>query len=130
MGDPIMGPFDNSVGAVAFWLFVGAVSVAGSIMPYLRHRETQRTIRAAIDKGQPIDPALLTEPKKNDKPESYILFGLVLLAAGVGLQVLAVCIAMPWHAGTVWSINGAGAICLLIGLALIGYGRWQMKRRG
>jgi hypothetical protein len=126
-----MGPFDNSAGAVTFWLFVLVISVVGTILPYLKHRETQRTIRAAIEKGQPIDPAVLAEPKpKADRPEGYILFGLVLIAAGLGLQVLAVCIGIQANIGTVWPVNGAGGACLLIGIALLGFGRWQMTRRG
>lgn len=126
-----MGPFDNSAGAVVFWLFVAAVSITGTIMPLLKHRETQRTIRAAIEKGQPIDPALLAEPpKKEEKPEGVILGGLVLIAMGLGLQVLAVAIGIQAEMGTIWPINGAGVIALFIGVALFGYGRWQMKRRG
>jgi hypothetical protein len=126
-----MGPFDNSAGAVTFWLFVLVISVVGTILPYLKHRETQRTIRAAIDKGQPIDPALLAEPKpKKDKPEENILVGLILVAIGLGLQVLAVCIGIQADIGTVWPVNGAGGIALLIGLVLLGFGSWQIKRRG
>ena len=125
-----MGPFDHSAGAVTFWIFVLMISVIGTILPYLKHRETQRTIRAAIDKGQPIDPALLAEPKKKDKPEHYVLFGSVLIAAGLGLQVLAVCIGIQAHIGTLWPVNGAGGLSLLIGIALLGFGRWQMTRRG
>ena len=126
-----MGPFDDSAGAVTFWLFVLVISVVGTILPYLKHRETQRTIRAAIDKGQPIDPALLAEPKpKKDKPEENILVGLIFIAVGLGLQVLAVCIGIQAGIGTVWPVNGAGGIALLIGLVLLGFGRWQIKRRG
>jgi hypothetical protein len=126
-----MGPFDSSAGAVTFWLFVMVISVVGTILPYLKHRETQRTIRAAIDKGQPIDPALLAEPKaKKGKPEDYILFGLVFIAIGLGLQVLAVCIGIQANMVTVWPINGAGGIAFLIGLVLLGFGLWQVKRLG
>jgi hypothetical protein len=126
-----MGPFDSSAGAVTFWLFVMVISVVGTILPYLKHRETQRTIRAAIDKGQPIDPALLAPPKKDESnPRTLVVVGAVLIAAGLGMQVLAICIGIQANMVTVWPVNGAGAVALFIGVALVGVGRWQMKSRG
>lgn len=124
-----MGPFDNSVGAVMFWLFVAAVSIAGTMTPYLRHRETQRTIRAGIDKGQPIDPALLVEPPKKDRSEIYVLFGAILLALGVGMQVLGVTVSLQAEE-TIYPIFGVGAMMGLVGLVLVVFGRWRMKTRG
>lgn len=124
-----MGPFDNSAGAVTFWLFVLTISVVGTILPYLKHRETQRTIRAAIEKGQPIDPALLAEPrKKGDKAEEQVFSGVILLACGLGMGALGVAISL--QAGqTIFPLFGVGVMLLFIGAALVGYGRWRMKAR-
>ena len=115
-----------------FWLFVLTISVVGTVLPYLKHRETQRTIRTAIEKGQPIDPALLTEaaPKREEnKPEALLLFGLVLIAAGLGLQLMSMFIGWAGNGEPIWPINGAGAIAIFIGIALFSFGRWQLKRR-
>ena len=52
-------PFSPTVGAAAFWLFVAACGVTSLLIPILMHRETQRTIRLAIEKGQTLDVATL-----------------------------------------------------------------------
>jgi hypothetical protein len=43
---------------VAFWIFIGAVAVAGIVTDYKRRRGSVDVIRMAIEKGQQLDPSL------------------------------------------------------------------------
>ena len=73
---------------IAFWIFVAVAVVAGVWKEYASKRETERTIRAAIEKGQQLDPALverMLRPKKGDETQELIIGGTVLIAIGFGL---------------------------------------------
>jgi uncharacterized protein YneF (UPF0154 family) len=92
-----------NIGAVAFWLFLAAIIVAGSLRK--RHLETLRheTLRLLIEKGQKIDEAQLKEllnpppptpspwtmpPQKRktgDVYRSLRVFGTIILFIALGL---------------------------------------------
>ena len=128
-----MGPFSNSVGAAAFWLFIAVVSVSGIIKSILQHRETQKTIRQAIEHGQPIDDAMLSPDKsweagqgvKVETPANMILGGLVVIASGLGLGVLGFFIGLD-DGHPVYPLYGIGLMCVLIGVAIAGFGGWSL----
>ena len=105
---------------VAFWVFVAIVVVAGVWLAYARNRETQKTIRLAIEKGMHLDPALINTlvVRKQDKPEDYWVGGVICVAIGVGLPILGFFVgrmAPP----AFFPIVGAGILVGLIGVGLI-----------
>ena len=55
------------LGAVAFWLAVGAFLTAGALSGWLREKEIQKTIRAMIEKDGKIDAETLEQIRKHDK---------------------------------------------------------------
>jgi len=98
-----------------------------------REREQmQATIRAAIEKGQPLPPELVaamttSQPEIIRGPENDLRRGLVMVFTGFGLMGLGAClwfglgsIAGP-HVGDIvgFSVAGGGAIPLLIGVAYL-----------
>ena len=72
-----------------------------------RNKMLHETMRAMIDKGQPIPPALLQPHEPKRRPKSYLRRGLVLAGIGVGLTV--------WL-GNQWAL---GLIPLLMGLGFL-----------
>lgn len=133
-----LGPFSNTVGAAAFWLFLAAAAVAGNLIPHLKERELQRTIRQIADKGEGMDPAVLeallkrTKPSRTESLRQLQLGGTVLSAAAFGLCLIG--FAVGAQAGkTIYPIFGASGLALLIGLALLFHARTglaQIKREG
>jgi membrane protein implicated in regulation of membrane protease activity len=79
----------------AFWLFLTVVVASLIWRKALQRREVLITLRAAIDKGLPLDDqrlqALLA---MNTRPQSvshdfFLVFGVILAAGGVCVLVLA-----------------------------------------
>ena len=79
---------------VAFWIFVGAVAVAGMITDYKRRRGGIEVLRLAIEKGQQLDPLLvekLTAQPRGERidPADVKLGGIITLASGFGICLLS-----------------------------------------
>jgi len=119
--DPIIG--------VAFWIFVASVVVAGIWYSYARKRETQKTIRLAIEKGVQLDAALVDKlfTRESGNPEDYYIGGLICLACGIGLPVLGYFIGQIEPAAF-FPIAGAGVLVGLIGISLIICGKLIDRR--
>lgn len=115
---------------VAFWVFVAIVVLAGIWLAYARNRETQKTIRLAIEKGMLLDAALIDTlvARKPGKPEDYWVGGAVCIAVGIGLPILG------YFVGRIepiafFPIVGAGILVGLIGISLVVCGM-MVGRRG
>jgi len=84
---------------VAFWVFIGAVAVAGIVTDYKRRRGGVEVLRMAIEKGQQLDPALIEKLTSNAQnaeriePVHVKLGGIITLAAGVGVCLLSLFIS-------------------------------------
>lgn len=128
--DMDFGPFSSSIGAAAFWMFIAAVSVAGTITGYLSNRETQRTIRQALELGQDVDPKvldkLLGRDASKDTPAGRIAAGVITMASGLGVGVIGVFLGID-DGKPVWVIIGAGILVILVGIALFGLGLWMQR---
>lgn len=57
---------DLDLGAVAFWIAMGAFLTAGALSGWLREKEIQKTIRAMIEKDGKIDAEALAHIRKHD----------------------------------------------------------------
>jgi hypothetical protein len=110
--------------AIAFWVFVGTVAVAGIITDYKRRRLNIDLLRYSIEKGQPIDPGLVDKLisherlERGAKPEDLQMAGIITTASGVGLCILAVFIKQvaDW---ALYPIMGAGVLVICVGIGLI-----------
>ncbi|PXA84988.1 hypothetical protein DMC25_01495 [Caulobacter sp. D4A] len=94
---------------------------------WLRSRnkqEMQATVRAAIERGQPLPPELIDAMTKDVKlpKESSALrdmrIGVIMIAVGAGLAVMGVILGQA-HGEAFHPLLGAGAIPALIGLAYV-----------
>ena len=114
-----------AVGAAAFWIFVAVCVVSGMIGSVLRHRETQKTIRQAIEKGQALDPATLQSLMHPNRPDQnpttwygMLTGGLIMICIGVGFAV------MGWFTSLRQpeqfpQFVGIGCLIALIGVPLV-----------
>ena len=122
-----MSPMDTgAVAAVAFWTFVAIAVVASVWKDFASKRESERTIRAAIEKGQQLDPALvekMLQPRKKedsrDSGQGLLTGGLVTLAVGLGLPVMGYFISLSGNTDALYVLTGVGALVGMIGVALL-----------
>jgi len=119
-----MESFGPYLVGVAFWIFVGAVSIAGIVSDYKRRRGSVDVLRMAIEKGQQLDPALIEKLTANDHRDERInplhvkLGGIITLAAGVGICLLSFFIG---HIAPIalYPILGGGVVALCVGAGLV-----------
>jgi hypothetical protein len=116
-----IGPY---LAGAAFWIFIGAVCIAGIIADQLRRRGDNEVLRAAIEKGQTLDPALLerlTRSQRDDKPldpHDLKLGGIITSAAGVGICLLSFFISQVAPVA-LYPILGGGCLVICIGVGLL-----------
>jgi Domain of unknown function (DUF6249) len=109
---------------VAFWVFVGSVAVAGIIADHKKRRLGVDLLRAMIDKGQPLDPALVERvmsqqaSDQRTDPMDLKLGGIIVSAAGIGLLPMAYFIGKLAPIA-VYPILGSGVITIFVGAGLL-----------
>lgn len=86
-----MADFGGTIlGAMPF-LLAGGIVFTVAYYRHARRRETEQTIRAAIEKGQQLDPALiekLLEQPRRHGGQALKIGGIILLFLAMGLAVL------------------------------------------
>lgn len=125
---------EEFVGIFAIFAVFGtitAIIVGPTYFKSRERREMQATVRAAIDKGQPLPPevieALSTEATKNIPSRTRdIRRGIIWLAVGIGMAAFSLINEMrsfgdDWSDGPNFdgSLLGLSAIPITIGLAFI-----------
>jgi hypothetical protein len=116
-----IGPY---LAGAAFWIFIGAVAVAAIITDYKRRRGGIEVLRAAIDKGQQLDSAViekLTSSERRDEriePVQVKLGGIVTMAAGVGICLLSFFISRIAPVA-LYPILGSGVLVICVGVGLL-----------
>jgi hypothetical protein len=109
---------------VSFWVFIGAVSIAGIISEHKNRRLGVDLLRAMIDKGQTLDPALvekvMSQQASDDRtdPMDLKLGGIIVTAVGIGLLPLSFFIS-KLAAATFYPILGAASVTLCVGVGLL-----------
>ncbi|HEY2681988.1 MAG TPA: hypothetical protein VGI93_00615 [Steroidobacteraceae bacterium] len=109
---------------VAFWVFVGASAVAAIISEHKKRRLGVDLLRAAIDKGQPLDPQMVErvfqaqERENGFDPVGLRLGGIITIACGVGLVPVAVFIRMVATVAF-FPIMAGAALSVCVGLGLL-----------
>ena len=113
----------------AFWISIASVVVAGIWYAYARNRETQKTIRLAIEKGVQLDAALVDKLvlRESGNPEDYYIGGFICIACGIGLPILGYFIGRIAPTAF-YPIVGAGVLVGLIGISLILCGKLIDRR--
>jgi len=115
--------------AITFWLVIFGISALGIWSAIARERERQLTIRAAIERGQQLDPAILekvmsrsaAEDTGSGSPQSWVQLmvgGIITLSVGPGLALMGVLIGNSAPLAY-WPLVGAGALVATIGLGIL-----------
>ena len=116
---------DGYIVAVVFWIFVGTTAVTGMVLEHKKRRMGVELLRAAVERGQPLDLAMVDklvapEPHRDEPfdPLALRLGGIITVASGVGLLPLAYCVslAMP---DALYPLIGTGALAMCIGIGLL-----------
>jgi hypothetical protein len=110
--------------ALAVVAFVAVCAVAGITTDYMKRKATLDTLRAAIERGQQLDPALVERLMAPEKPSgsgvapiSLMVAGIIACAAGVGVCVLSVFLSRL-DSSALYPIMGSGIFVLCVGVGL------------
>ncbi len=111
-----------------FWMFIALIVVAGIWRKTTLQREAMATMRVAIEKGQPYDPALVDKLlRQPQKPTGMLTGALATMAAGAGLMIMGVFVSRD-DPNALYPLVGVGILVALIGLAIL-VGDWLEGRR-
>ena len=109
---------------VGFWAFLTESAVAGIVADYKKRRLEIEPLRAAIERGQQLDPAvierLMAREQKASEPEPiyFRIGGIVTVAAGIGVGVLAF-ILNQIGPKAFYPILGAAVVAICVGVGLL-----------
>ncbi len=111
---------------VAFWVYLGVVSVAPMIQEYRKRQAALELLRATIERGQQLSPEVIDRLLERDKPQDSAgvdprdlrIGGIITCASGVGAALLTPFVAMvfpPYH----WLVLGVGVLAVCVGVGLL-----------
>ena len=112
----------NAIAQAAFWGFIAVAVVANVLREVFIRRESEKTIRLAIEKGQQLDTATIDKLLRSNKKgsaDSLMVAGGVTLAAGLGLPIMGYFIGRGGEDGAFYPLLGVGSMVSLIGLAFL-----------
>ena len=114
------GPFAV---AIAFWIFITIAAVAGIVADYKKRQVAFEPLRAAIERGQQLDPALverLMAPQRDEgiNPLHLQVGGIITLASGVGVALLAFFLN-PVAPMAFYPVLGGGVVVVCVGAGLM-----------
>jgi hypothetical protein len=104
------------------FIMIAAVCIAPAWLKSRERREMQATLRAAIDKGQPVPPEMIEAMTKNVKvaPTSLsdIRAGIIWIAVGVGFGLFGYFVSFEEN-DFAFPALGIAAIPVVIGAAYV-----------
>ncbi|MBK1968929.1 MULTISPECIES: DUF6249 domain-containing protein [Brevundimonas] len=108
---------------LAFFAMIAAIVVVPSWLKSRERREMQATLRASIEKGQPLPPEVIEAiSKENTKEQATaardLRTGVVLLAVAIGIALFGYAVSFA-EMDAFYPIAGGAAIPGMIGLAFI-----------
>lgn len=109
---------------VAFWAFVGVVSVAGLIADHQKRRLNVDLLRIIVEKGQPLDPALvaklLSQEARDERtdPMDLKLGGVITLASGAGIILMSYFVGR-FAPSALYPMLAGGVLAICVGTGLI-----------
>jgi Domain of unknown function (DUF6249) len=117
-----LGPFAV---AIAVFVFCAIATVAGVVGDYKKRQAAMGPLRAAVERGQPIDPAVIErlmapEPRgPGANPVNLRVAGIIVTAAGIGIAILAVFLSQLAGTAVLYPVMGCGAVAICVGLGLM-----------
>ncbi|MDO9335624.1 MAG: hypothetical protein EON95_13725 [Caulobacteraceae bacterium] len=107
---------------IAFFAMIAAICIVPGWLKSRERSEMQNTLRAAIDKGQPMPPEVIDALTKNVKQPSSALSdlrtGVIWIAIGIGIGVFGYFVS--YEADEAFRpMLGIGAIPVIIGATFV-----------
>lgn len=123
--------FNSLAGAIvatAFWIFLTVSAVAGMKYDFRKRQLAMESLRAAIERGQPLEPAVVEkllarhrEPGA-DRPqdlEPYLkIGGIIAIAGGIGVLIAAFFFGLQFPIAKL-PMLGAGVLVVCVGAGLL-----------
>ena len=109
---------------VAFWMFIGAVSIVGIVADYQKRRLNVELLRTIIEKGHALDPALVAKlilPDARDErvdPAELKLGGIITTASGVGIFLTSYFVGRLAPLA-LYPMMAAGTVVICVGIGLL-----------
>jgi len=106
------------------FVMVAAIVIIPAWLKSRERREMQQTVRAAIEKGQPLPPELVEALSKDVRPNRVpsaqrdLRIGVILLSVSIGIALMGSAIGMV-EGDALFPIVGAATIPGMIGVAFI-----------
>ena len=106
------------------FVMVAAIVIIPAWLKSRERREMQQTVRAAIEKGQPLPPELVEALSKDVRPnrapsaQRDLRIGVILLSVSIGIALMGSAIGMV-EGDALFPIVGAATIPGMIGVAFI-----------
>lgn len=117
-----MGVDGSSLVGVVFWVAIAVIVFITVWGKRAAERERQLTLRAAIERGQQIDPAMIEkimagQQKPKESQFGLLIAGVVVSFAGLGLML------MGWILGgedgeAIRGLVGSGVLVAMVGVGL------------
>jgi hypothetical protein len=116
------GPFAV---AISLFAFLAVAAVAGIVGDYKKRQIVLEPLRAAIERGQPLDPAVverLMAPESREdnalNPLHLKVGGIITSAAGVGIAILSYFVGQVAPV-SFYPVLGSGIAVVCVGVGLI-----------
>jgi hypothetical protein len=118
----------NAMGLTAFglgfWAFLAIASVAGIVADYRKRQLELEPLRAAIERGIQLDPAviekLMTREAKGQSvdPMNLKIGGIITAASGTGVGVASFLVT-PWMPQAHYPLLALGVVAVFIAIGLL-----------
>jgi hypothetical protein len=109
---------------LGFWAFLSISAVAGIMAEYKKRHLELEPLRAAIERGQQLDPSvierLMAREQRSSQPEPiyFRIGGILTVASGVGIGVLSFVVGQ-FAPQAFLKILGAGVLAVCVGVGLL-----------
>ncbi|HYD88697.1 MAG TPA: hypothetical protein VEA80_14580 [Vitreimonas sp.] len=117
------------MGWIAFWIVLGVCGLAVTITSYLSRRETEATIRKAIESGAVADAeaiARLKAPSGLSWAQRLTVLGVIALFAGAGVAVFALVLGAN-EPESVSPLLAIAAFTAFLAAGLLAAGAWLRR---
>lgn len=127
--------------AAAFWIFLAISAVAGMKYDFRKRQVAMESLRAAIERGLPLEPAVVEKLLVRDRSPAadglrdlepgLQIGGIITVAAGIGTFIAAFLVGLQFPVAKL-PMLGAGILTVCIGsgmlLAARALGRYRPRR--
>jgi hypothetical protein len=108
---------------IAFLIFLTVCAVTGMVADYKKRRVALEPLRAAIERGQQLDPAVIERLMAPDRepgvnPLYFKLGGIIILSIGVGIAILALILTQV-DRSALYPVLGGATVVLCLGAGLM-----------